>query len=189
MKNIILVFCIFSQFLFAKEELNVDFFVGHDVYGVMKVDRTDISENFSEFSPNIKTSMSYKVYKSMFLVGNIQYETYHMEADNNEFKVNSTYNLIPYTIGIRYMDEKKKDINTYITLSFGANILLNEGDFPIDKRVNGLAEMDFGILYKKKYFAELDYKHHAFAYEKRWPTFSSYWNGKIVSLNLGYRLK
>ncbi len=182
MKRIILIFTMISAFSFSNERLNWDIFVGHDVYGFMKVDRINLKKDYDKYSFTAKTNLSYKVYKSMDFILGFSYETYYMP----EYK--DSYNILPLTFGMRYIDESKKDINPYISLVYGSNILLNEEKFPISTDINGYAEASLGVLYKDKYFSELTYKHHAFAYIPEWPS-NKYWNGKMVGLNFGYRLK
>lgn len=182
MKKIILIFTIISAFSFANERLNWDVFLGHDIYGFMKVDRTDIEKDYDKYTFNVKTNLSYKVYKSMDFILGFSYETYYMP------EYNDSYNLIPLNFGVRYIDDSKKDFHPYISLLYGSNILLNEEKFPITTDKNGYAEASLGVLYKDKYFSELTYKHHAFNYIPE--NYSiRYWNGKMVGLNFGYRLK
>lgn len=183
MKKIILIFLTIFNLLLAKEELKFDIFVGHDFNGTMKIDRDETRDHFSNYSTNYKMILSYKVYNHMAATANIGYETYYMDTYKGSF------NLIPYTLGVRYFADKRGNIMPYIALAYGASVLMNEEEFPIDTRINGFAEADFGVLYKDKYFLELAYKHHAFAYKPIWPTFSSFWNGQFLSLNFGYSIK
>lgn len=114
--------------------------------------------------------------------GNIQYESYYL----NEF--DSKYNLIPITIGIRYLKNEKNVLwRPYVSLSVGTSITLNEENIPIDTEVNGFGELDTGFIYKDKYLFELAYKHQAFKYKPLIDSENEFWNGQILSFNLGYK--
>lgn len=182
MKKIIFLFLMISSITFSTERLNWDIFVGHDIYGIVQVDRTDIKKDYDKYSFNIKTNLSYKVYKSMDFIVALGYEDYYMP----EYK--DSYKLIPLTFGVRYIDDSKRHTHPYIGLMYGINILENEENFPISTDKNGYAEINIGVLYKEKYFGEISYKHHAFAYIPEWPS-NKYWNGRVFGLNLGYRIK
>lgn len=186
MKRVILILVVLCSFLQAKEKIEIDGFVGHDIFGKMKVDRNDIKEDYSDYSFNTKLTLAKKVYNSIYVTGSIQYETYYIEADTYK----DEYNLIPITAGIRYVDEKrKKDFVPYMTLAVGANILLNDDTIPVDTKINGFAELDCGVVYKEKYLFELAYKHHAFTYEPKADTSNEFWNGRMLNFNLGYKFR
>ena len=182
MKKTVWTFLVLINLIFAENRIKTDVFLSYDLGGKMKVDETEIRERYVNNTPNFKFDFSYRVYKSIYLTTGLNYETYSLENYGK-------YKLMPLLLGIRYMDEKNSKYHPYITLLYGLNILENPEDLPIDTRKNGFAEIDGGLLYKEKYFFEIAYKHHALAYKKMWPTTSSYWNGEILSFNIGYRLK
>ena len=95
MKRVILILVVLCSFLQAKEKIEIDGFVGHDIFGKMKVDRNDIKEDYSDYSFNTKLTLAKKVYNSIYVTGSIQYETYYIEADTYK----DEYNLIPITAG------------------------------------------------------------------------------------------
>lgn len=184
MKKIILILVALCSCLQAKEKIEVDGFIGHDIFGKMKVDRNDIKEDYSDYSFNTKLTLAKKVYNSIYVTGSVQYETYYMDTYKDE------YNLIPITAGIRYINEKsKKKFVPYMTLSVGANILLNDDNIPVDNKINGFGELDGGVIYKDKYLFELSYKHHAFTYLPKADTSNEFWNGRMLNFNVGYKFR
>jgi len=182
MKKIVYIFLIVVNILWADKSIKTDVFLAYGLGGKVKVDETSIRDKYSS-SLNGKLNFSYKVYNSMYFLTGLGYETYNVES------YDKSYNIMPVLLGIRYMDEKNKIYHPYITLMYGANILKNPEDLPIDTRKNGYASIDVGLFLKEKYFFELSYKHHALTYKPMWPTISSYWNGEQMSLNIGYRVK
>lgn len=183
MKRVILILVVLCSFLQAKEKIEIDGFIGHDLFGEMKVDKNDIREDYSDYSFNTKLTLAKKLYNSIYVTGSIQYETYYMDAYKDK------YNLIPMTIGIRYVNEKSdKKIIPYMTLAIGTNILMNKDEAPIDTETNGFAELNGGVIYKDKYLFELAYKHHALTYIPISDS-SEFWNGRVLSFNLGYKFR
>ena len=183
MKKVIVILVALCSFIQANDKIEINGFIGHDVFGEMKVDRKDIREDYSKYSFNTKLTMAYKVYNSIYVTGSVQYETYYIDAYKDR------YNLIPMTVGIRYINEKsKKNYIPYMTLAIGTNVLLNKDETPVDTETNGFAELDGGIVYKDKYLFELSYKHHALSYT---PISSStdFWNGRMLNFNVGYKFR
>ena len=102
MKKVIVILVALCSFIQANDKIEINGFIGHDVFGEMKVDRKDIRKDYSKYSFNTKLTMAYKVYNSIYVTGSIQYETYYIDAYKDR------YNLIPMTVGIRYINEKSK---------------------------------------------------------------------------------
>ena len=181
MKRQILIFLLCVTFLQAKESMHFDLFLGHDIMGQNKVDRTEIKEKLSELNFNAKGTISYKIYEMMDITGTVQYESYVLNEGE--------YSLIPVTIGIRYVDKTFGYFRPYATMSYGTNFVIGIDEFPVDTRLNGFGEIDIGTFYKDKYIFEIVYKHHALAHTPNWPSLSSFWNVQTIGFNIGYKVK
>ena len=181
MKKLSLVFLICFTFLHGEEKLHMELFAGRDVFGQTKVDRTEIKGSMSDLNFNAKGTISYKIYEMISLTGSVQYETYTFNEGE--------YSLVPFTMGIRYIDKKFGNYTPYVTMSYGTNIVIGIDEFPLDTRMNGFGEIDLGAIYKEKFVFELAYKHHALAHTPNWPSLSSFWNGQTIGVNIGYRVK
>lgn len=181
MKKILILLTTLTNLLWAQEKVDLNLFLGHDLYGQMKVDRTDIKSKFDNYSFNLKGTASYKLYNMIYVIGSIQVENYSIHSPEGK------YLLIPMTLGIRYVDNKHGDFRPYISMSYGTNIVKGVDELPIDTKLNGFGEMDLGCFYKERYMIELSYKHHALAYKPIWPTLSSFWNGQFIGVNIGYK--
>lgn len=181
MKRIFILLVTLSNLLWAQEKFELNLFGGHDLYGQMKVDRTDIKSKYTNYTFNIKGTASYKVYKMIYVIGSFQAENYSINSPEGN------YLLFPLTLGIRYVDNIHGNFRPYISMSYGTNIVKGIEELPIDTRMNGFGEMDLGFYYKDKYLFELAYKHHALAYKPIWPTLSSFWNGQVIGMNFGYK--
>ena len=180
MKKLVIFFTL-CTFMFS-EDFGLNIFLGQDYYGKMKIDKTDVKESFSEYRPSVKLTLTKNIYNHIDFITSVQYENYHMDAAKN------TLELIPLTGGFRYFSDKKENKIYDMSMAVGTNVVLAKEGFDIDTSTNGFGELACGILYNDKYMGELVYKHTAFN-AKNPIDGNDHWNGQMLAVNVGYKIK
>lgn len=146
-----------------------------------KLNEFDGKNSFSKEVYSLLAEIDTKVYNHMYVSAGIAYENGFVLNNNS-----GSYDIIPFFLGGRIEYFQSAIWNPYIIGRIGYPIFINKKTINLDTSDrNGWASLSAGVTYSKKFLLEFGYKQHI--------THASVENkefdGRFISLNLGYRFK